>query len=114
MWGLRLGNFLGGSSPQTPGSISTTEQRLSSTSGSALGSGSAPRSEERVSKSSYFLGDPPPDPRFLASLGVLSLVEFDHCFVVGLLDDLFTATMNVPYMLGVLWSCIAKDPIGHR
>jgi hypothetical protein len=28
-----------------------------------------------VSKSSYFLGDPPPDPRFLASLGVLSLVE---------------------------------------
>jgi hypothetical protein len=28
-----------------------------------------------VSKSSYFLGDPPPDPRFLASLGVLSLVD---------------------------------------
>ena len=23
----------------------------------------------------------------LASLGVLSLVEFDHCFVVGLLDN---------------------------
>jgi hypothetical protein len=29
--------------------------------------------------SSYFLGDPPPDPRFLASLGGLSLVELDHC-----------------------------------
>jgi hypothetical protein len=27
------------------------------------------------SKSSYFLGDPPPDPRFLASLGALSPVE---------------------------------------
>jgi hypothetical protein len=25
----------------------------------------------------YFLGDPPPDPRFLASLGVLSLAELD-------------------------------------
>jgi hypothetical protein len=33
------------------------------------------RSEGPVSKSSYFLGDPPPDPRFLASLGALSLVE---------------------------------------
>jgi hypothetical protein len=32
-----------------------------------------------VSKSSYFLGDPPPDPRFLASLGTLSLVELDLC-----------------------------------
>jgi hypothetical protein len=31
-----------------------------------------------VSKSSYFLGDPPPDPRFLASLGALSLAELDH------------------------------------
>jgi hypothetical protein len=29
----------------------------------------------QVSKSSYFLGDPPPDPRFLASLGELSKVE---------------------------------------
>jgi hypothetical protein len=27
-----------------------------------------------VSKSSCFLGDPPPDPRFLASLGALSVV----------------------------------------
>jgi hypothetical protein len=35
-----------------------------------------------VSKSSYFLGDPPPDPRFLASLGALSLVEHDHCSAV--------------------------------
>jgi hypothetical protein len=38
-----------------------------------------------VSKSSYFLGDPPPDPRFLASLGALSLVELDHCSVVDVL-----------------------------
>jgi hypothetical protein len=29
-----------------------------------------------VSKSSYFLGDPPPDPRFLASLGTSSLVSY--------------------------------------
>jgi hypothetical protein len=35
-----------------------------------------------VSKSSYFLGDPPPDPRFLASLGALSLVELDHFSVL--------------------------------
>jgi hypothetical protein len=28
-----------------------------------------------VSKSSYFLGDPPPDPRFLTSLGALLWVE---------------------------------------
>jgi hypothetical protein len=39
-------------------------------------------------KSSYFLGDPPPDPRFLASLGALSLVEHDHCFVVDLIHHL--------------------------
>jgi hypothetical protein len=32
---------------------------------------SAPRSEGPVSMSSYFLGDPPPDPRFLASRGTL-------------------------------------------
>jgi hypothetical protein len=32
-----------------------------------------------VSNSSYFLGDPPPDPRFLASLGELSLAELDQC-----------------------------------
>jgi hypothetical protein len=35
----------------------------------------ASRSEGSVSKSSYFLGDPPPDPRFLAALGALSPVE---------------------------------------
>jgi hypothetical protein len=39
------------------------------------------RSEGPVSKSSYFLGDPPPDPRFLASLGALSLVDLNHCSV---------------------------------
>jgi hypothetical protein len=43
------------------------------------------RSEGPVNKSSCFLGDPPPDPRFLASLGALSLVELDHCSVVDLL-----------------------------
>jgi hypothetical protein len=32
-------------------------------------------------RSSDFLGDPPPDPRFLASLGALSWVELHHCFV---------------------------------
>jgi hypothetical protein len=42
------------------------------------------RSEGPASKSSYVLGDPPPDPRFLASLGSLSLVELDHCCVVDL------------------------------
>jgi hypothetical protein len=30
-------------------------------------------------KSSYFLGDPPPDPRFVASLGTLSLVYVLIC-----------------------------------
>jgi hypothetical protein len=35
-----------------------------------------PRGSVRsVSSPSYFLGDPPLDPRFLASLGALSLVE---------------------------------------
>ena len=37
------------------------------------------------STSKYFLGDPPPDPRFLASLGALSLVELDHCSVLEIL-----------------------------
>jgi hypothetical protein len=36
--------------------------------------------------SSDFLGDPPPDPRFLASLGAQSLVELHHS---GNLVDLF-------------------------
>jgi hypothetical protein len=43
------------------------------------------RSERRDGGSSDFLGDPPPDPRFLASLGALSLIELDHCSVVDLL-----------------------------
>jgi hypothetical protein len=31
--------------------------------------------------SSYFLGDPPPDPRFLASLGTLQIgnLQLHHC-----------------------------------
>jgi hypothetical protein len=47
------------------------------------------------SKPSYFLGDPPPDPRFLASLGALSLVELDHHSVLEMLTD-GTATMSSP------------------
>jgi hypothetical protein len=42
------------------------------------------RSEGPVSKSSCFLGDPPPDPRFLASLGAMSSVELHHYLVVRL------------------------------
>jgi hypothetical protein len=38
-----------------------------------------PGQKDWVSKSSYFLGDPPPDPRFLASLGTLSLVQLHNC-----------------------------------
>ena len=34
--------------------------------------------------SSDFLGDPPPDPRFLASLGAQSRVELHHSCVVDL------------------------------
>ena len=51
------------------------------------------RSEGPASKSSYFLGDPPPDPRFLASLGALSLAQFHNYFdcvgVGGVLCTLF-------------------------
>jgi hypothetical protein len=41
--------------------------------------------EAPVSRSSCFLGDPPPDPRFLASLGALSLLELDHRTVFEIL-----------------------------
>jgi hypothetical protein len=41
--------------------------------------------EGPVSKSSCFLGDPPPDPRFLASLDTLWSVELHHFFVAGFL-----------------------------
>jgi hypothetical protein len=37
------------------------------------------------SGSSDYLGDPPPDPSFLASLGALSLIELDQCPVGDLL-----------------------------
>jgi hypothetical protein len=43
------------------------------------------RSEGTDVGSSDFLGDSPPHPRFLASLGVLPLMELDHCSVVDLL-----------------------------
>ena len=39
---------------------------------------------------SDFLGDPPPDPRFLASLGALSWVDVYHCCVVGLFGVFWT------------------------
>jgi hypothetical protein len=58
-----------------------------------------------VSKSSYFLGDPPPDPRFLASLGALSLVELDNCSVLEILTGATgpkePATMSSWYKLPV-------------
>jgi hypothetical protein len=57
-----------------------------------------------VSKSSYFLGDPPPDPRLLASLGSLSLVELDHCSVLEVLTGW---TYNLP-----LTACRAKRENG--
>jgi hypothetical protein len=40
----------------------------------------APAPQLTLLGSSYFLGHPPPDPRFLASLGTLSLVELDQSF----------------------------------
>ena len=43
--------------------------------------------KDLFSASSYFLGDPPPDPRFLASLGALSLVGLDHCSVFEILTS---------------------------
>jgi hypothetical protein len=49
--------------------------------------------------SSVFLGDPPPDPRFFASLGVLSWVELHHCRNV----DLLASGWSEPHML-----------VGHR
>jgi hypothetical protein len=46
--------------------------------------------------SSDFLGDPPPDPRFLASLGALSWVELHYCCGV----DLFGVWAGLPGGLG--------------
>jgi hypothetical protein len=45
---------------------------------------------------SDFLGDPPPDPRFLASLGALSLAELHHCCVVDLFDGFWTTHDSAP------------------
>jgi hypothetical protein len=39
------------------------------------------QAEGPVSKSSYFLGDPPPDPRFLASLGALQIGTLSSFFL---------------------------------
>ena len=64
--------------------------------------------------SSYFLGDPPPDPRFLASLGTLSPVELDHCSVVDInrLDrPEGPASRSV---LGVSWLCIPAYELGRN
>jgi hypothetical protein len=49
------------------------------------------RSKGPVCGSSDFLGDPPPDPRFLASLGALSWADLHHCvqliYLVFFLDS---------------------------
>jgi hypothetical protein len=45
---------------------------------------------------SDFLGDPPPDPRFLASLGALSWAELHHCCVVDLLGGFCTTYDSAP------------------
>jgi hypothetical protein len=70
----------GGPYPQTPQVQGSESLRTARPRGEAI-----TRSEGPVSKLSYFLGDPTPDPRFLASLGTLSPVELDHCSVVDLL-----------------------------
>jgi hypothetical protein len=49
------------------------------------------RSEGPGGGSSDFLGDPPPDPRFLASIGALFLAELGHCCAV----DILTAVAQV-------------------
>jgi hypothetical protein len=46
---------------------------------------------------SYFLGDPPPDPRFLASLGMLSSGQLHHFFIFGL-----------------SYSCLGWFPLGKK
>jgi hypothetical protein len=60
----------------------------------------------KLVKSSYFLGDPPPDPRFLASLGALSLVDLDHCSVV----DLLTGRTGPKDLLIIKSSYFLGDP----
>jgi hypothetical protein len=55
------------------------------------------RSFAPVNKSSYFLGDPPPDPRFLASLGPLSPVQ-PNC--LDLTSRSFAPVNKSSYFLG--------------
>jgi hypothetical protein len=47
--------------------------------------------------SSDFLGDPPPDPRFLASLGAQSWVELHHCCILR-------------YERAEPWGCLGVSP----
>jgi hypothetical protein len=49
---------------------------------------------------SDFLGDPPPDPRFLASLGALSWVDVHHCCVVGLFGVFWTGPKGCWWVIG--------------
>jgi hypothetical protein len=83
------------------------------------------RSEGPGGGSSEFLGDPPPDPRFLASLGALSLIELDHCSLVDPLtgwsdpkDLVVDHHRTLPQIIWrqttairrptTLWTCIGK------
>jgi hypothetical protein len=54
------------------------------------------RSKGPAGRSSEFLGDLPPDPRFLASLGILWWAELDHCCVVDLFGGFWTTHDSAP------------------
>ena len=55
-------------------------------------------------------GDRPQDPRFLASLGALSLVELDLCFVVELLTGCRSPKdLVVGYRIS--WGILPKTPV---
>jgi hypothetical protein len=53
---------------------------------------------------SCFLGDPPPDPRFLASLGALSLVHVNHATDDLIVEFAQNTTGRASYRLYVLFS----------
>jgi hypothetical protein len=59
--------------------------------------------------SSDFLGDPPPDPCFLAWLGALSLVELDHCSIV----DLLTGPKDVVVGHRTSWGASPRSPFSR-
>ena len=64
--------FLGGIAPDPPDPLGSLRSGLQS------------RSKGPVRKSSYFLGDPPPDPRSSRFARRAVVVELYHCFVFGL------------------------------